>query len=772
MELSKPSTTPRKRFSFSHLSIQQRLPLFICLLLLVTVVIFSWTSYVGVKEAALETGRERLYTLTEQLSNMFQQSAQAIMGITRSTARQETVKKYLLSPARERDSATLQALQKLRTDSLSVLVQLWNKDRVSVLSSGLPGVSIPVNIDSVLSMPSLHHDSAAVGKMYVVRDTLYYPIIATVADDKQILGYIVSWKQVHATPQTLEQLSGLIGAQARLYFGNADGSLWTNMLKAVPAPPFAKNDTGNIKEYSSNGNPVIAAMHPIGSTSWLIMVEFSKQKIFETVNRFLYTLIIIGAILVIAGILIAWLISRRITKPLHKLTAAATAITEGDYSASVEVTRRDELGKLALAFNTMASQVRSSQYDLEEKVQERTIELEKVKEAAERANQSKTRFLSSMSHEIRTPLNGILGFTEILSKSSLSKEEEQEYLMHIKMAGELLSKLIGDILDLNKIEEGKLNLENESFHFKEFIESSLYPYKFQINENGIDFVMEIDRRIPDYMISDRHRINQLLVNLVGNSIKFTKEGQIGIKISGDKIDEENFMLKMKVYDTGIGIPPDKFEKIFESFTQANETIGRNFGGSGLGLAIVKHLVTVMNGTIKVTSPFPSRLSKGNAGSCFEIELPVKIDTARRDRAGGEMEINDLRSLEGRNVSVLVVDDNIMNQKLASFLLEKMGCKVRVAGDGQEALDLVKTSKFDVILMDVHMPLMDGYEASQIMRKQLHLETPIVGVTANVFKDDIEKCIRAGMNDHLGKPYVENQLASKINKWAMADAANV
>ncbi|HMG69412.1 MAG TPA: response regulator, partial [Chitinophagaceae bacterium] len=163
--------------------------------------------------------------------------------------------------------------------------------------------------------------------------------------------------------------------------------------------------------------------------------------------------------------------------------------------------------------------------------------------------------------------------------------------------------------------------------------------------------------------------------------------------------------------------------------------------------------------------------KGNAGSCFEIELPVKIDFARKLQRQEEMQINDVESLKEKNVSVLVVDDNIMNQKLASFLLEKLGCKVQVAGDGQEALDLVRANKYDVILMDVHMPVMDGYEASMIMRKRLHIETPIIGVTANVFKDDIEKCIRAGMNDHLGKPYIESQLAGKINKWITADVVN-
>lgn len=367
----------------------------------------------------------------------------------------------------------------------------------------------------------------------------------------------------------------------------------------------------------------------------------------------------------------------------------------------------------------------------------------------------------------RTPLNGILGFTEILSNSSLSRDQQQEYLGHIRVAGELLSKLIGDILDLNKIEEGKLNLEYESFHLKGFVESSLYPYKFQVNENGIDFIMEIDANIPDYVIGDRHRIHQILVNLIGNSIKFTKKGIIGVTMTSKKIDSENCLLKMVVFDTGIGIPPDKFERIFESFTQANETISRNYGGSGLGLSIVKNLVTVMNGKIKVTSPYRHHSIKGEAGSCFEIEIPVQIDTQRKHEQAGALN-RDLDFLRGKNISVLVVDDNIMNQKLATFLLEKVGCKADVAGDGKEAIEMCQLKKFDIILMDVHMPIMDGYEASQILRRDMQLETPIIGVTANVFKDDIEKCIRAGMNDHLGKPYVESQLAYKISKWVMAD----
>src|SRR6266498_1672189 len=327
MKLQQSSKTPRTSFSFSRLSIQQRLPLLICLLLLITIVIFSWTSYVGVKEAALETGRERLHTLTDQLSAMFQQSAQAIMLTTRAAAKEEEIKKYLLPNENKQVSKALKTLQKLRTDSLSVLVQLWNKNRVNVLSSGVPGVSISINLDSAFSTPSLLHDSAVVGKMYAIRALIAYPIIAAVSDDKQITGYIVSWKRVHATQQALEQFYGLMGAQSKLYFGNIDGGFWTDLIRVVPAPPIAKTDINKIREYTANGsNAVMATIHPIANTSWLIVVEFSKQKVLETANRFLYKIIVIGLVLIAIGIFIAWTMSRNITRPLHNLTAAASAI--------------------------------------------------------------------------------------------------------------------------------------------------------------------------------------------------------------------------------------------------------------------------------------------------------------------------------------------------------------------------------------------------------------------------------------------------------------
>jgi len=705
-----------------------------------------------------------LGTLTGQLSSMFQQSAQALITASRTAGKQDAIKTYLRSNGSDSQIAALQALEKLRPDTVTVLVELRDANGKNILTSAQPGVRVQNDLQS-LSIPPLKPDSGIVGKIYMVKDSMYYPIVSTVTDNSKTVGYIIKWRIATASKAAVEQFSQLIGTQARFYIGNSDGSMWTDLLKSVSIPPINKKELGNIIEYSSAaGQRMMAAVRPIGNTKWLVMVAFSRESVLESASSFLYRIIIIGAILVIIGIFIAWIMSRSIIKPLNKLTVAASALTGGGNSPIVEVNRKDELGKLAEAFNTMAIRVSNSQHDLEKKVQERTIQLETVKAAAEKANQSKTRFLSSMSHEIRTPLNGILGFTEILSKDSLTKEQYREYLMHIKTAGELLSKLIGDILDLSKIEAGKLILENESFHVKEFVESSLYPYKFQVNENGIEFKLDIDKNIPDYIISDRLRINQLLVNLIGNATKFTREGVIGTTVSGKPIDQEHFLLELSVYDTGIGIAPDKFEKIFESFSQANETISREYGGSGLGLAIVKQLVTAMGGTIKVVSPYPHKSAKGEAGSCFQIKLPVKIDASRQHEAPQVKTSMQAGHLREKNISVLVVDDNLMNQRLAGFLLEKIGCQVQVAGNGKDALEKVKTNSFQAILMDVHMPVMDGYETTQRIRSELRLDTPIIGVTANVFREDINKCLDAGMNDHLGKPYQEDQLLDKISKW--------
>ena len=391
-----------------------------------------------------------------------------------------------------------------------------------------------------------------------------------------------------------------------------------------------------------------------------------------------------------------------------------------------------------------------------------------LRETAESAKLTKKNFLSNISHEMRTPLNGILGFADILSNAQLSKKEQDEYLQYIKSSGSILLKLISDMLEFNKIDSGKIEIKHETFHFREFIKQDIEAYAFHVKQKGLEFRINVDNAIPECIISDRHHLQQLMVYLLGNAIKFTEKGKIGIDIKMMKEYEDSALLKFCVYDTGIGITSDNNEKVFESFSQVNDTAGRQFGGSGLGLAIVKHLVNAMGGSIKFTSPSPYNDNHTvTRGTCFEIILPVDVSREKRVAIPETMVIK--RTGLERKLHVLLVEDNLLNQKLASFILKKIGCHAEVASNGLEALEMIGKQNYDLVLMDIQMPVMDGLQASMAIRKELHLDVPIVALTANTFKEDVENCINAGMNDHLGKPYKEDQLIQMINKWTMMKA---
>ncbi|MDP4261015.1 MAG: sensor histidine kinase [Bacteroidota bacterium] len=357
-----------RRSLFRGLSIQQRLPLLICVLLLSIMITFSWISYIGVKKAALNTGKERLRTLTDQLSSMFSQSYQTIMVATHVAAGQESIKKSLEGGGPEFQTDAMQVLQKLRLDSTWVLTELLNANRQPVLHSAKDSIQFSARFDSLWPTLTLN-DQGGIGKIYWLKDSMYYPIIVPVTDNKQVIGHLVRWRLIAATPKALEQLSKLIGTEARLYIGNADGSLWTDMIKPVS---YQQLDTGHFREpfeyVGKQGKQVIAAARPINNTPWLVSVEFSRNLVLKTANDFLQWIIIAGSILIAVGIFIAWLMSRSITGPLNNLTAASSAIANGDYSATVAVDRKDEIGKLSRAFNTMIGQVSRAREGMEQKI--------------------------------------------------------------------------------------------------------------------------------------------------------------------------------------------------------------------------------------------------------------------------------------------------------------------------------------------------------------------------------------------------------------------
>jgi CheY-like chemotaxis protein len=391
-------------------------------------------------------------------------------------------------------------------------------------------------------------------------------------------------------------------------------------------------------------------------------------------------------------------------------------------------------------------------------VRERTLELEHAKLNAEEANQLKTRFLAKMTHEIRTPLNAILGFAEVLKGVDTLTNEQQHYLDLIHQSGDNLLQILNDVLDLNKIEESGITIDNVSFSFRENLETMLHPFLQKAERMGLQTLVHFDPSIPDRVSGDPGRIRQVMINLIANALKFTSEGGIVIRFFRLPEEENRFSVQGEVIDTGIGIPEEKQDQIFERFIQADDSITRRYGGSGLGLAIVRETVHLMGGEVGLESPlekppFPSE----NPGARFWFTINLAEAAPREDTPKPRM--NALPP----GLDVLVAEDNRVNQKLIAKMLQQLGVTSHLAEDGARAVAASKQHAFDAVFMDVQMPVMDGYQATGLI-KQLRPETPVIGLSADVSRESMERGYAAGMDDYLGKPIKKDKLHEKLLEW--------
>ncbi len=368
---------------------------------------------------------------------------------------------------------------------------------------------------------------------------------------------------------------------------------------------------------------------------------------------------------------------------------------------------------------------------------------------AEDAVKAKQQFLSNMSHEIRTPMNAIIGFTKVVLKTELTAKQN-EYLQAIKMSGDALIVLINDILDLAKVDAGKMTFVQSPFKMSSSISAMLHLFEPKIQEKNLELVTDYDKNIPEVLVGDPVRLHQIILNLVSNAVKFTSKGKITVRVKMLSEDDEKATMEFSVTDTGIGIAEQKIDKIFENFQQATSGTSRIFGGTGLGLAIVKQLVEPQGGTIKVTSQI-------NKGSTFSFILDFKKTKAKAEFDAGIVEVD----IAIKDIRILVVEDIALNQLLMRTLLDEFGFTCDIASNGKIAIEKLQHNTYDIILMDLQMPEMNGFEATEYIRNNMHSEIPIVALTADVTTVDLAKCKAVGMNDYIAKPVDERLLYSKI-----------